>query len=453
MFSIIDLAGRSPDKLDSGEIQLIKDFIIGASRNINNKMLAIEKKYNVNIKLAPLPKKVVNVSNPLTSFPMMTTAHVNTGLHGSFRYPTTVDINLPFLFDSISGMGGENYKQRLNKMLEYIKIYKIVKTQLEAYALTITPASTPVDIKNARAKVSSQYVEFLPDTPDDIKNIDQFEDPDLTEDEIETAAKFFLNPKSTVSSIVPTVAKPATPVTTTGAATVSTAAKAPALTTTAKPSIRFVPAPPSPPAPPAPPSPPKPTSSTTTTTAPILLPSQIKTFNQNLLKIGLEIDKDLNINRLPSFVAPKLAPSTKYTDNEVKLINILLNTINYEINNKGILTKLGVNIPTGLLKKTSDVDTSIAFSSDEEVLVDEITELNNKYNRLMKTTDLYNKEATPLPIDKQKEFTNLMNEYQKLVNKGKLSASDTKNAQLIISRLNNAITTKNFMLGGRRTYY
>ena len=55
--------------------------------------------------------------------------------------------------------------------------------------------------------------------------------------------------------------------------------------------------------------------------------------------------------------------------------------------------------------------------------------------------------------NKEKEFTDLMNDYQKFVNSGKLSPSDTQNAQLIISRLNNAITTKNFMLGGRRTYY
>ena len=45
--------------------------------------------------------------------------------------------------------------------------------------------------------------------------------------------------------------------------------------------------------------------------------------------------------------------------------------------------------------------------------------------------------------NKEKEFTDLMNDYQKFVNSGKLSASDTQNAQLIISRLNNAITTKN----------
>lgn len=208
MFSIMNLVGRSPDKLDSGEIQLIKDFIIGASRNINNKILAIEKIYNVNIKLAPLPKKVVNVANsdPLMSFPMMTTAHVNTGLHGRFKYPTTVNLNLPFLLDTIGGMGGENYKQRLNKMLEYIKIYKIVKTQLEAYALL--SLTTPDEIKKARATVSSQYVEFLPDTPDDIKNIDQFENDTVTEEQIETAAKFFLNPKSTVSSMLPVPPKP-----------------------------------------------------------------------------------------------------------------------------------------------------------------------------------------------------------------------------------------------------
>jgi hypothetical protein len=33
--TIIDLAGKRPDKLDPAEIQLIKDFIIGASHNIN----------------------------------------------------------------------------------------------------------------------------------------------------------------------------------------------------------------------------------------------------------------------------------------------------------------------------------------------------------------------------------------------------------------------------------
>jgi hypothetical protein len=93
--------------------------------------------------------------------------------------------------------------------------------------------------------------------------------------------------------------------------------------------------------------------------------------------------------------------------------------------------------------KPFDVDNSFVFSSDEEDVVDEITVLNNRYNGLMRSQN----------PNKEKEFTDLMNDYQKFVNSGKLSPSDTQNAQLIISRLNNAITTKNFMLGGRRTYY
>ncbi len=450
MFSIIDLAGSRPDKLEPGDIQLIKDFVIGASPNIKNKMLTNEKKYNVNIKLAPLSKKVVNVANsdPLMSFPIMTTAHVNTGLHGSFKYPTTVDINLPFLLDPINGMGGENYKQRLNKMLEYIKIYKIVKTQLEAYALATPPGTTPDDIKKARTKVSSQYVEFLPDTAYDIDTIDQFEDPNMTEDEIETATKFFLNPKSTVSSGIPVPPKPTATAPSATATAPSATPATPTATVTTKP----------------------------TSSGPIVGPTP-----------STKLSKKMCIERTRGWLR-----SLKIMDEKENIINkdglskeIYVNYI--DLNKKSGLTKeqiddclinLGVEIPkvtfgtvsriyptdpvptpsattatTSRLKKSSDVDTSIVFESDEEDINDKITELNNKYNGLMKTTNLVNKKASPLPTDKEKEFTNLMNEYQKLVNSGKLSESDKKNTQLIIGRLNNAITTKNFILGGSRTYY
>jgi hypothetical protein len=80
-------------------------------------------------------------------------------------------------------------------MLEYIKIYKIVKTQLEAYALL--SEATPDEIKNARAKVSAQYVEFLPDTTYDKDTINTWYNDKTSENDIETAANFFLNSKST----------------------------------------------------------------------------------------------------------------------------------------------------------------------------------------------------------------------------------------------------------------
>ncbi len=230
MISIIGLTGKRPDKLDPAEIQLIKDFIIGASRNINEKILNLEADHHVNIKLAPLPKKVVNVrqGDPLMSFPIMTTAHVNTGLHGSFKYPNTVNVNVPFLLDPIGGNGGENYKQRLNKMLEYIKIYKIVKTQLEAYKASITPTSNPDDIKKARSKVSSQYVEFLPDTVEDKENIEKYEDSAFTEDDIESIAKQILNPTNPLSSPPATPPATATATSTTVRAPVTASIRAPA---------------------------------------------------------------------------------------------------------------------------------------------------------------------------------------------------------------------------------
>jgi len=81
--------------------------------------------------------------------------NINTGLTGQIMYPTQLNIRPlisygPFLFDPINQISGENYKQRLEKISKYIKIYQIIKTQLETY-------NTSKD----KTKVDSRYVEFL----------------------------------------------------------------------------------------------------------------------------------------------------------------------------------------------------------------------------------------------------------------------------------------------------
>jgi hypothetical protein len=202
-------------------------------------------------------------------------------------------------------------------MLEYIKIYKIVKTQLEAYALASNPPISPDEVKKLKAKVSSQYVEFLPDTYDDTKNIEQFENDTVTEEQIESAAKFFLNPKSTVSSMVPVTPKPpAKPPTaaTTASTAASTASTAASTASTA--------------------------ASTATATTSILTPAQVNLFNNTLNMKGFVIDKDLNIKRLKGSAIVSVPVGKMYLDSEVNFLNTILNTIKYSIDDMGTLSKL-----------------------------------------------------------------------------------------------------------------
>lgn len=145
--------------------EAIKQFIIESSYVINKKIMDLETKYNVNIKLPPLPKRIPTVRKSSGAiYPTMGVAHINTGIKGTMVYPTQLNINPliaygPFLLDPINGMSGENYRERLNKIDQYLKVYQTVKPQLEAW----DKATSDPEKADAKAKINSRYVEFLPD--------------------------------------------------------------------------------------------------------------------------------------------------------------------------------------------------------------------------------------------------------------------------------------------------
>ena len=134
----------------------IKKFILQSSYAINKKIFDLETKYNINIKLPPLEKKIPVVKkNSGAIYPTMGITNINTGLTGQIMYPTQFNITPlvsygPFLFDPINQINGENYKQRLEKISKYLKIYKIIKPQLDTY-----------NKDKDKTKVDSRYVEFL----------------------------------------------------------------------------------------------------------------------------------------------------------------------------------------------------------------------------------------------------------------------------------------------------
>jgi hypothetical protein len=214
---------NNPDEIKDLDIQGIKDFIIGASRNINKKIAALEETYGVNIKLKPLPKKIPSVQdNSGMLVPVMGHTEIRTGVRGSLSYPTELDLTPlmalgPFLLDPIDGVSGENFKQRLQKIIEYIKIYEEAKTQLETnwtdpdkeykplmsssditfnkQVLIIPAKKTDEEKKKIMDQVNkirqkyikSSYIEFLPFDETDVAKINTWFN--ASEDDIKTYVK------------------------------------------------------------------------------------------------------------------------------------------------------------------------------------------------------------------------------------------------------------------------
>ncbi len=215
---------NNPDEIKDLDVQGVKDFIIGASRNINVKILSLEYEYGVNIKLKPLPKKIPSVQdNSSILVPVMGHTEVRTGVRGSFSYPTQLDLTPlmamgPFLLDPIDGVSGENFKQRLQKITEYIKIYTEAKKQLEdnfndseykaldgkgdliisstGKKLILIPTGKTDEekkkimdeVNKIRQKhIKSNYIEFLPIDNDDVADIDSWEN--ASDDDIESYVK------------------------------------------------------------------------------------------------------------------------------------------------------------------------------------------------------------------------------------------------------------------------
>jgi hypothetical protein len=148
------------------DTKAVKDFIIGTTHNINKKILELEDKYNIHIKLRPLLKNVEDIQEQNEEtfvFPMAfqnKPIKVNTGYRGTIP---GFDLNTispsfdgSFFNDFINGVDGENYKERFDKIKKYLEIYIKVKKQLEAWK---AGGKKDADKKN----VDSTYVEFLPD--------------------------------------------------------------------------------------------------------------------------------------------------------------------------------------------------------------------------------------------------------------------------------------------------
>lgn len=156
----------SSSKLTDDEIDDIKNYIIGASLHVNVKLMALSTAVSnslgetVMIKFTPLavysPEIKQNSSNP----------YVNTigsvvvdGFSGSFKYPTTIPLNnylgaYSFLLAPMNGVNGENYKQRIDKIKQYIKFYKTIKGILEKWI-----ADASGDVKKLKA-LMTRYVTF-----------------------------------------------------------------------------------------------------------------------------------------------------------------------------------------------------------------------------------------------------------------------------------------------------
>ena len=105
------------------DIKAVKDFIIGTTHNINKKISELETKYNIHIKLRPLPKKVDDIGGQDEEniiFPMSfqnRPIKVNTGYRGTIpslglnTFSPSFDGS--FFNDFINGVDGENYLERL----------------------------------------------------------------------------------------------------------------------------------------------------------------------------------------------------------------------------------------------------------------------------------------------------------------------------------------------------
>jgi hypothetical protein len=115
------------------DLEEVRGFVYAISHVVNKKIAALELANGVDIKLPPLPKKIPTRKNNRTfvSMPVTGVVSYNTGVHGSFSYPTTVNVNPGLAFGSYMldpfGNSGETIIDRINKIKKYIKIYNQVK--------------------------------------------------------------------------------------------------------------------------------------------------------------------------------------------------------------------------------------------------------------------------------------------------------------------------------------
>ncbi len=131
-----ELAKYSFGDYNKDDVETVRQFVSDISYVINKKIFALEEAKNITIKLAPLPKKIPARKNNQRFFSMATigTTTFDTGMHGSFSYPTSVNINPafafgPMLFDPL-GNSEETIQDRLNKIKKYIKVYNSVQEAL-----------------------------------------------------------------------------------------------------------------------------------------------------------------------------------------------------------------------------------------------------------------------------------------------------------------------------------
>ncbi len=115
------------------ELETVRQFVFDISHVINKKIAALEDDKKISIKLPPLQKKIPTRKNNrrFVSMPVTGVASYNTGVHGSFTFPTTVNVNPalafgPMLLDPL-GNSEETIIDRINKIKKYIKIYNKVQ--------------------------------------------------------------------------------------------------------------------------------------------------------------------------------------------------------------------------------------------------------------------------------------------------------------------------------------
>jgi len=118
------------------DLEEVRKFVFDISHVVNKKIAALEDDKQIDIKLPPLQKQIPTRKNNRTfmSMPITGVASYNTGVHGSFTYPTTVNISPglgfgPYMLDPL-GNSGETIIDRINKIKKYIRIYNQVKTDL-----------------------------------------------------------------------------------------------------------------------------------------------------------------------------------------------------------------------------------------------------------------------------------------------------------------------------------
>ncbi len=116
------------------DLEKVRQFVFDISHVINKKIATLEDEKKITIKLPPLQKRIPTRKNNrrFISMPVTGVASYNTGVHGSFSFPTTVNVSPalsfgPLLLDPF-GNSEETIIDRINKIKKYIKIYNKVKT-------------------------------------------------------------------------------------------------------------------------------------------------------------------------------------------------------------------------------------------------------------------------------------------------------------------------------------